>query len=108
MFRFAAILSGSARLPLPTPSRLFTVARIFRAFYNPIVWSFHAHCSHNVIHQNRPFSRLHAPSLSVAGLNMDDTTFSMSSNVIIFIVNLRPSPSTGPPKHFQYGVCGFS
>jgi hypothetical protein len=36
-------------------------------------------CGHNVIHQNRPFSSLRAASLSVADLNMDDTTFSMSS-----------------------------
>ncbi len=41
-------------------------------------------CGHNVIHQNSPFSSLRAASFSVAGLNMDDNTFSMSSNVIIF------------------------
>jgi hypothetical protein len=45
-----------------------------------------ARCRHNVIHQNRPFPGLCASGLSVAGLKRDDTTFSMSSNVIIFMV----------------------
>jgi hypothetical protein len=48
-----------------------------------------ARCRHNVIIQNRPFSRLRAAFLSVAALKRDDTTFSMSLNVIIFIVKLR-------------------
>jgi hypothetical protein len=48
---------------------------------------------HNVTHQNSPFSTLRAASLSVAALNTDDTTISMSSNVIIFMVNLCLLPS---------------
>jgi hypothetical protein len=55
MFRFATSPSGSARPPLADPSRLFTVVCIICAFYTPIVWSFHAQCSHNVIHQKSPF-----------------------------------------------------
>ncbi len=58
-------------------------------------------CGHNVTHQNSPFSSLRAASLSVAGLNMNDTIFSMSSNVIIFIVNLFPSPSGSHTKTLQ-------
>ena len=57
-----------------------------------------AHPRHNVIHQNGPFSGPRAAFLSVAALNMDDTTFSMSSNVIIFIVKLRPVPSCTSPS----------
>jgi hypothetical protein len=34
---------------------------------------------------------------------MDDTTFSMSSNVIIFRVNLCPSPPAANQKRFQRG-----
>jgi hypothetical protein len=45
-----------------------------------------------------PFPSLRAASLSVAALNMDDTTFSMSSNVIIFMINLSPSLSGSPRK----------
>jgi hypothetical protein len=63
-------------------------------------------CGHNVIHQNSPFSSLRAASLSVAALNMDDSTFSMSSNVIILVVNLGPCPPITPPKPIQCGACG--
>ena len=61
----------------------------------------HMQCRHNATHQNGPFSSLRAAALSVAALNTDDTTFSMSSNVIIFMVNLSPSLSGNPQKHSQ-------
>jgi hypothetical protein len=56
--------------------------------------SVHAHSAHNVTHQKRPFSSLRVSSLSVADPNIDDSTFSMSSNVI----NLCPLPSATPLK----------
>ena len=69
-----------------------------------------AQCRHNVTHQNEPFSSLRAASLSVGALNMDDATFSMSSNVIIFMVNFPPPPlPTCLPhtlKKFRCGECG--
>jgi hypothetical protein len=93
MFAFAAVLSILCALAMPP----LTVAVPHPA---PARRG-RAHHRHNVIHQNRPFSTLRAFSLSVAGLNMDDTTFSMSSNVIIFMVNLFPSPSGSHTKTLQ-------
>ncbi len=57
-----------------------------------------ARCRHNVIHQNGPFSGLRPASLSVAGPNLDDITFSMSSNVIIFATWLSHPPSWSRSK----------
>jgi hypothetical protein len=65
-----------------------------------------AHSRHDVTHQNRPFSSLRATSISVAALNVDDTTFSMSSNVIIFMVNLRHLLPWEPTKNaFNVAQC---
>jgi hypothetical protein len=50
-----------------------------------------AHCRHDVIHQNGPFSSFWPASLSVTDPNLDDTTFSMSTNV-----NLFAPPSAHP------------
>jgi hypothetical protein len=49
-----------------------------------------AHCSPNVNHQFRPFSPLHASPISVSCFPHMTKTISMSSNVIIFLVNLHP------------------
>jgi hypothetical protein len=57
-----------------------------------------ARCNHNVIHQNGPFSGPLPASLSVAGPNLDDTTFSMLSNVIIFAGRLSHPPSWSHPQ----------
>jgi hypothetical protein len=65
----------------------FVVKNPYAVLYCAITLPHRAQYRHNVTHQNGAFSSLRAASLSVAALNMDDTTLSMSSNVIMFIVN---------------------
>ena len=88
MFAFVSVLALSAYywcdLWAFVVKKPFSVAVPHRATILPP----RAHRRHNVIRQSRLFSSPRAAALSVAALNMDDTTFSMSSNVIIFIVNL--------------------
>ena len=89
------------RAPLACPaSRLLSLAAVshkcMKLFtLQPIC----AHSRHDVNHQKGPFSALRAILLSVGALNLDDNTFSMSLNVIIFMVNLHHLLSWEPTKN---------
>jgi hypothetical protein len=92
-----------APLPLPRPvhgrypeTAHPTTIRRFRS----------ARYSHNVRHPDRPFSVLRAPSLSVGRFQNMTCIFSMSLNVIIFMVNFHPLPSAhagAPLWGFHFG-----
>ncbi len=91
MFTFVVVLRVLCASVVKKP---LSVAVLHRATPLPP----RARCRHNVTHQNGPFSSLLAASHSVAALNRDDTTFSMSSNVIIFMVNRSPFTRWQPTK----------
>jgi hypothetical protein len=66
-------------------------------------WLNHARYSLDVGHSCGAFSAHHASPISVGVCPRMTCLFSMSSNVIIFIVNLHPLPSPTPPEQLECG-----
>jgi hypothetical protein len=104
----SATLHISLACPTLPASHLPSFAGVSHKCMNPFILRLiRAHSRHDVTHQNRPFSSPRATSISVAALNVDDSTFSMSSNVIIFMVNLRHLLPWEPTRNaFNVARCG--
>ena len=97
---FVSVLRVLCAFVVKNPYAIAFLYRIHAlpAHYTPAPCSNVIHLSRHPGHQNRQFSPLPSPSISVGRLSPDAKTISMSSNVIIFIVNFHPPPSWQPTQ----------